>query len=72
MAAAFDAYRRHRRERVERVIALAARTNRAKAAGPVAARFRDLLMPFFMEKFNTPEKTAWQYDYRIDWEETAA
>lgn len=69
--AAFDAYRRHRRERVERIIAVAARTNQAKAAGPVAARLRDLLMPFFMEKFNTPEKTAWQYDYRIDWEAAA-
>lgn len=68
---AFRAYRHHRRERVERVIAAAARTNRAKAAGPVAARFRDLAMPFFLEKFNTPEKTAWQYAYSIDWEAAA-
>ncbi|WP_026923765.1 FAD-dependent oxidoreductase [Glycomyces arizonensis] len=69
--AAFRAYRHRRGDRVERVIAMAARTNRAKAAGPVAARLRDRFMPFFMEKFNTPEKTAWQYAYRIDWEAAA-
>ncbi|GAB3650758.1 FAD-dependent oxidoreductase [Glycomyces tarimensis] len=69
--AAFRVYERGRRERVERVIAAAARTNRAKAAGPVAARFRDLLMPYFLERFARPEKTAWQYTYRIDWEAAA-
>ncbi|GAB3229244.1 FAD-dependent monooxygenase [Glycomyces halotolerans] len=68
---AFSAYLRHRRERVERIAAAAARTNQSKAAGPIAARFRDLLMPFFLEKFNTPERTAWQYDYRIDWDRRA-
>ena len=67
---AFAAYERARRDRVERVIAMAARTNQAKAAGPVAAKFRDLLMPFFLEKFGGPDKTAWQYTYRIDWEAT--
>lgn len=69
--AAFAAYTRRRRGRVERVTAAAARTNRSKAAGPVAARVRDLLMPFLMERFATPERTAWQYAYRIDWEATA-
>lgn len=69
---AFQAYERGRRERVERVIAMAARTNQSKAAGPVAARFRDALMPFFMERFTTPEKMAWQYGHTIDWEEPAA
>lgn len=69
---AFKAYRRNRRERVERIIAIAARTNQAKAAGPIGAKIRDLLLPLIMERFNTPEKTAWQYDYRIDWEASAA
>ncbi|THV37038.1 FAD-dependent oxidoreductase [Glycomyces buryatensis] len=69
--AAFAAYRRGRADRVERIIAAAARTNQNKAAGPIAARIRDALMPFFMERFNTPEKTAWQYGYRIDWEAAA-
>ncbi|MEU5155951.1 FAD-dependent monooxygenase [Glycomyces sp. NPDC021274] len=66
---AFAAYERARRGRVERVIAAAARTNQSKAAGPVAARFRDALMPFFMARFTTPEKTAWQYGHTIDWDE---
>ncbi|SDE23674.1 FAD-dependent oxidoreductase [Glycomyces harbinensis] len=67
---AFAAYTSRRRGRVERVIAEAARTNQSKAAGPIAARIRDALMPFFMERFATPEKSAWQYAYRIDWEAT--
>jgi 2-polyprenyl-6-methoxyphenol hydroxylase-like FAD-dependent oxidoreductase len=68
---AFAAYEQGRRERVERVIATAARTNQSKAAGPVAARFRDALMPFFMARFTTPEKMAWQYGHAIDWEAPA-
>lgn len=68
IAAAFGTYQRNRRERVERIIAVAARTNQAKAAGPIAAKLRDLLMPFLLEKFNSPERTAWQYTYRIDWD----
>ncbi|WP_199037479.1 FAD-dependent oxidoreductase [Glycomyces salinus] len=68
---AFRAYHRNRRERVERIIAIAARTNQAKAAGPIAARIRDLVLPIIMGRFNTPERTAWQYDYRINWEEVA-
>jgi 2-polyprenyl-6-methoxyphenol hydroxylase-like FAD-dependent oxidoreductase len=69
---AFQAYERARRDRVERVIATAARTNQSKAAGPIAARFRDVLMPFFMERFTTPEKMAWQYAYTVDWEAKAS
>jgi 2-polyprenyl-6-methoxyphenol hydroxylase-like FAD-dependent oxidoreductase len=69
---AFQAYERARRDRVERVIATAARTNQSKAAGPIAARFRDAFMPFFMERFTTPEKMAWQYAYTVDWEAKAS
>lgn len=66
---AFKAYERSRRARVEHVIATAARTNQSKAAGPAAARFRDALMPFFMRRFTTAERTAWQYGHTIDWDE---
>ncbi len=69
---AFAAYEAGRRARVERIIAGAARTNQSKAAGPIAARFRDAFMPFFMERFTTPEKMAWQYAHTIDWDEPAA
>jgi 2-polyprenyl-6-methoxyphenol hydroxylase-like FAD-dependent oxidoreductase len=65
---AFAAYEAIRRGRVERVIAAAARTNRSKAAGPIAARIRDAVMPFFMERFMTPERSAWQFAHAIDWD----
>jgi FAD-dependent urate hydroxylase len=66
---AFAAYERLRRARVERIIAAAARTNGNKAS-PVARVLRDLLMPVAMRvavKMVRPEKMAWQFDYRIDW-----
>ncbi|GIG86710.1 FAD-dependent oxidoreductase [Plantactinospora endophytica] len=66
--AAFGAYEQLRRSRVERVIAAGARTNRDKAAGPVGRLLRDLLMPLAM-RFVKPERMAWQFDYRIDWDE---
>jgi FAD-dependent urate hydroxylase len=65
---AFAAYERLRRARVERIIAMAARTNSDKAAGPVARVLRDLLMPIAMRLLAKPEKMAWQFDYRIDWD----
>ncbi|MCC3761675.1 FAD-dependent monooxygenase [Glycomyces sp. TRM65418] len=64
---AFQAYEAIRRGRVERIIAAAARTNQSKAAGPIAARIRDAVMPFVMERFMTPERTAWQHAHAIDW-----
>jgi len=63
---AFETYERLRRPRVEKIIAMAARTNSDKAAGPVGRVVRDLVMPLAM-KFVKPEKLAWQYDYQIDW-----
>ncbi|MFC3495520.1 FAD-dependent oxidoreductase [Glycomyces rhizosphaerae] len=71
VAQAFTAYESGRRARVERIIAAAARTNQSKAAGPIAARIRDAVMPFVMERFMTPEKSAWQYAHTIDWEAVA-
>jgi 2-polyprenyl-6-methoxyphenol hydroxylase-like FAD-dependent oxidoreductase len=65
---AFQAYERIRRDRVERIIAAAARTNQSKAAGPIAARVRDAVMPFVMERFMTPERSAWQHAHTIDWD----
>jgi FAD-dependent urate hydroxylase len=65
---AFAAYEELRRARVERIIAMAARTNSDKAAGPVARVLRDLLMPVAMKLLTKPERMAWQYGYRIDWD----
>jgi 2-polyprenyl-6-methoxyphenol hydroxylase-like FAD-dependent oxidoreductase len=66
-AEAFAAYEGLRRERVERIIAMAARTNSDKAAGPVARVVRDLVMPVLM-KLARPEQWAWQFDHRINWD----
>lgn len=65
---AFAAYEQLRRARVEKIIAAAARTNQSKAAGPVARVLRDLMMPVFMKRLATPEKMAWQFGHRIDWD----
>jgi 2-polyprenyl-6-methoxyphenol hydroxylase-like FAD-dependent oxidoreductase len=68
---AFDAYEGLRRARAEKVIAMAARTNSDKAAGPVARVIRDVAM-LAMTKLVKPEKMAkrfeWQFTYRIDWD----
>jgi 2-polyprenyl-6-methoxyphenol hydroxylase-like FAD-dependent oxidoreductase len=64
---AFTAYEDLRRDRVTRIIKQAARTNSHKAAGPVGRQIRDLIMPLAM-KLAKPEKMAWQYEYRIDWD----
>lgn len=64
---AFATYERLRRARVEKIIAMAARTN-TKAAGPFARVLRDLTMPVAMKLLAKPEKVAWQFDYRIDWD----
>jgi FAD-dependent urate hydroxylase len=71
-AAAFAAFEKLRRPRVERVIAMAARTNSDKAAGPVARLLRDLVLPMAMKFLAKPEKMAWQFDYRIDWDSPVA
>ena len=68
---AFVAYERLRRDRVERIIAMAARTNSEKAAGPVARVLRDLLMPVLM-KLARPQRWAWQFDHHIDWSGSVA
>jgi len=69
---AFAAYEQLRRARVEKIIAAAARTNTDKAAGPIARVLRDLVMPFAMKRLAKPEKMAWQFDYRIDWDAPVA
>jgi 2-polyprenyl-6-methoxyphenol hydroxylase-like FAD-dependent oxidoreductase len=65
--AAFPAYERLRRRRVERIIAMGARTNRDKVAGPVGRVLRDLLLPLAM-RFARPERMTWQFEHRIDWD----
>ena len=63
--AAFDAYEALRRERCEKVIALAARTNSDKAAGPVARLMRDAAM-LAMSKLLDPAKVAKRFDWQFN------
>ena len=43
-----------------------------KAAGPVARILRDLFLPVAMKLLAKPEKMAWQFGYRIDWDAPVA
>jgi 2-polyprenyl-6-methoxyphenol hydroxylase-like FAD-dependent oxidoreductase len=67
---AFATYEQMRRARAEKIIAMAAKTNSDKAAGPVGRVVRDLAM-LAMTKLVKPETMArkldWQFNYQIDW-----
>ncbi|SHK20796.1 2-polyprenyl-6-methoxyphenol hydroxylase [Pseudonocardia thermophila] len=68
--AAFAAFVGLRRERVEKVVAAGARTSNYKAAGPIARRIRDLLMPIFLKRAagTGAQSFAWLHRHRIDWD----
>jgi salicylate hydroxylase len=63
VAAALDGYDRTRRDRAGQMAKMAAANRDAKTAGPVAARLRNLLMPFFFSRFYE-RATGWLYDYQ--------
>ncbi|MGH3087991.1 MAG: FAD-dependent oxidoreductase, partial [Rubrobacteraceae bacterium] len=69
---AFAAYERLRRERAEKVVAYSRRIGNSKIAGPIARRFRDLIMPFALKRFANSDSHAWLYRHHIDWEEKVA
>ena len=64
---AFAAYERLRRKRVERIVAHGARTSNSKAAGPIARKIRDLMMPMILKRVANAGSLAWMHDYHIDW-----
>ena len=64
---AFAAYEQLRRPRVERVIKETTHKNSAKAAGPVGRVVFAMMMRIF-DKLSKPEKMAWVFNYRIDWD----
>jgi FAD-dependent urate hydroxylase len=69
---AFAAYERLRRRRVERIVAQGARTSNSKAAGPIARRIRDLMMPTILKRVANGKSLAWMHDYHVDWNEKVA
>ena len=64
---AFSAYEDLRRPRVEKIIAATTRKNSNKAAGPVGRVINNMLMRV-VAKLVKPEKMAWMFDHRIDWD----
>ncbi len=68
---AFAAYERLRRPRVERIIAETTRKNSDKTAGPVGRVVNGMMIRVFT-KLVKPEKAAWMFDHRIDWDSPVA
>jgi FAD-dependent urate hydroxylase len=64
---AFTAFEKLRRPRVEKIIAATTRKNSNKAAGPVGRVINAMLIRVF-SRLVKPEKMAWMFDYRIDWD----
>ncbi|MEV0268235.1 NAD(P)/FAD-dependent oxidoreductase [Hamadaea sp. NPDC050747] len=67
---AFSAYEKLRRPRVEKVIAATDRKNSAKAAGPVMRVVNAWAIKAFA-RMAKPEKMAWVFHNRIDWDAPA-
>ncbi|WP_228010806.1 FAD-dependent oxidoreductase [Nonomuraea phyllanthi] len=70
-AEAFATYEKNRRPRVEKVIAATNRKNSAKAAGPVMRIINAWAIKTF-SKLAKPEKMAWVFHHRVDWDSPAA
>jgi 2-polyprenyl-6-methoxyphenol hydroxylase-like FAD-dependent oxidoreductase len=67
---AFAAYEAERRPRVERIIRETTHKNNAKTAGPVG-RFINTWALRIFTRLAKPERLAWMFDYRIDWDAPA-
>lgn len=67
---AFAAYEKLRRPRVEKIIAATTRKNSAKAAGPAGRVVNAMALRVFA-RLVKPEKMAWMFDHRIDWDARA-
>ena len=65
---AFAAYEGLRRKRVEKITRRGARTNSAKAPGPVARRLMQTLMPLFFRLGNFEKTIGPEQRYAIDWD----
>jgi FAD-dependent urate hydroxylase len=66
---AFATFERLRRRRVEPIFREAQRQSRRKAPGPVAAWFRDRLLPVFLRSGGAAQTKS--YSFRVDWDERA-
>jgi 2-polyprenyl-6-methoxyphenol hydroxylase-like FAD-dependent oxidoreductase len=67
---AFEAYEAERRPRVERIIRETTHKNSAKTAGPAGRLVNAWALRIFT-RLAKPERLAWMFDYRIDWDSPA-
>ena len=69
---AFVAFERLRRARVEKIVKSGRRSSSSKAAGPVARRIRDAILPMIFSRAarDGGESLRWITDYHIDWDTT--
>ncbi|HEY0602553.1 MAG TPA: FAD-dependent monooxygenase [Herpetosiphonaceae bacterium] len=67
---AFAAFQQRRKERVETLIKQARRMGSRKTPSPLAAWFRDLLLPVFLK--GSTSQLAPVYSYRLSWNEKIA
>lgn len=63
----FAAYEKERRPRVERIIRETTHKNSAKTAGPAGRVINAWALRIFT-RLAKPERMAWMFDYRIDWD----
>jgi FAD-dependent urate hydroxylase len=64
--AALSAYERARRGRVEKVVAAGRRNGSGKAAGPIGAALRDVMLPLVMKAlYRRGNPQAWILDHRV-------
>jgi 2-polyprenyl-6-methoxyphenol hydroxylase-like FAD-dependent oxidoreductase len=63
---ALQAFEVLRRPRTDKMRKLAGASLDSKVTGPLTARVRDLMMPYFFRRF-AEKGSAWMYDYDVDW-----
>ncbi|MGW2660601.1 FAD-dependent oxidoreductase [Nocardia tengchongensis] len=68
-ARAFATYEALRRPRVEAVAARVARMNKTKAAGPVARKAMQVMMPIMFKRMDPEQMVGGEQRFRIDWEQ---
>ncbi|MEU6583077.1 NAD(P)/FAD-dependent oxidoreductase [Nocardia sp. NPDC046763] len=69
-ARAFATYEALRRPRVEGVAARVARMNQTKAAGPIARKAMQLMMPLLFKRMDPEKMLGGEQRFRIDWDAT--
>ncbi|MTE15913.1 FAD-dependent oxidoreductase [Nocardia aurantiaca] len=69
-AMAFATYEALRRPRVEGVAARVARMNQTKAAGPIARKAMQLMMPLMFKRMDPEKMLGAEQRFRIDWDAT--